>query len=74
MQTLCGVAEAGHFTTEMFKVHPQSRSRNVLRLASQDRDAYDGANLFVGLRISPSATVRARVPRRALRRLEESDN
>jgi hypothetical protein len=52
MQTLCSVAEAGHFTTEMFKVHPQSRSRNVLRLASQDRDAHDGANFrrFVGLR------------------------
>jgi hypothetical protein len=67
MQTLCGVAETRHFTTEMFKVHPQSRSRNVLRLASQDRDANDGANFrrFVGLRISPSATVRARVPRRA---------
>ena len=66
MQTLCGVAEAGHFTTEMFKVHPQSRSRNVLRPASQDRDAHDGANFrrFVGLRNFAERDGKSEVPRR----------
>ena len=76
MQTLCGVAEAGHFTTEMFKVHPQSRSRNVLRLASQDRDAHDGANFrrFVGLRNFAERDGKSEGAPAHLRRLVESDN